>query len=94
MKVKVLIDGDLQDETGYSDLKIPIEEQETIDTLLLKLSRRNPELVESILDPRTGGLKEEFDIDLNGRSIKQIKGLHTSLKDRDEISISLSRESD
>lgn len=90
MKVKIIVRGDLQEEIGSNPIKIPIEEQETIDTLLIKLSRRNPALVEFILDPRTGDLKEGFDIDLNGRSIKQIKGLHTRLKDKDEVGISQS----
>lgn len=44
--------------------------------------------MESILDPKTGGLKEEFNIKLNGRPVEQIRGLHTRLKNKDEISIS------
>lgn len=87
MKVKIMVQGELKEKSGTNGLKIPIKEKETIDTLLIKLSRRNPNLVESILDPRTGGLKEEFDIGLNGRSIKQIKGIHTRLKDKDEVTI-------
>lgn len=87
MKVKVQVQGKLKEEVGSNNFTLVIEEGETIDLLLIKLSRRNPNLVESILDPRTGDLKEEFDIELNGRSIKKIKGLHTRLKNKDEIFI-------
>lgn len=87
MNVKVKIQCDLNNEKKNSEIKIPIKKQETIDTLMIKLSKRTPELVEAILDPRTGGLKENFNIKLNGRSIKQIKGMHTRLKDNDEVAI-------
>lgn len=87
MKVKVILQDNLKEKIGSQAIKIPIREQETIDTLLIKLSRRNPNLVESILDPRTGNVKDGFDIKLNGRSIKQIKGLHTRLKDKDEVTV-------
>ncbi len=87
MNVNVKIHEDLHDESGSNTTKIPIKEDETVDTLLIKLSRRNPDVVESILDPRTGGLKEDFNIKLNGRSIKEIKGIHTRLKNKDELSI-------
>ncbi len=92
MKVKVIVQKELCDDGGPKSIKIPIQEQETIDTLLIKLSRRNPNLVESILDPRTGGVKDGFNVSLNGRSIKGIKGLHTRLKNRDEITISSSED--
>lgn len=88
MKVKVSFDGDLKERLGSNGITIPIEEGETVDVLLIKLGRRNPELVDSILDPRTGDLSKDFEIDLNGRPIRGIKGIHTRLKDKDEISIS------
>ncbi|KXA98069.1 hypothetical protein AKJ39_02550 [candidate division MSBL1 archaeon SCGC-AAA259J03] len=91
MKVRVTIREEIKEGTGPTSIKIPIKEQETIDTLLIKLSRRNPELVESILDPRTGNIKEEFNVHLNGRPIRKIKGLHTRLKDKDEITIQVSK---
>jgi len=89
MNVKVIVRENLSDGSGQTDTKIPIKEGETIDTLLIKLSKRNPDVVESILDPRTGDLKDEYNIELNGRSIKKIKGLHTRLKNKDEVSISV-----
>ncbi len=87
MKVKVTVRDEIKGGSSAGSIKIPVQKQETIDTLLIKLSRRNPNLVESILDPRTGGIKEEFNVLLNGRSIEKIKGLHTRLKDRDEVTI-------
>ncbi len=87
MNVKVKIHEKLSKDSGENTTKIPINNQETIDTLLIKLSRRNPRLVESILDPRTGNLEDDYNIKLNGRSIKKIKGLHTTLKNKDELFI-------
>ncbi|KXA92007.1 hypothetical protein AKJ63_00015 [candidate division MSBL1 archaeon SCGC-AAA259D18] len=92
MKVKVLVQGELREKVGPNVISIPIKTRETVDTLLIKLSRRNPDLVESILNPKTGDLKDEFNITLNGRSIKQIKGLYTRLKNKDEIAISRQSE--
>lgn len=87
MKVKVFIQKSSESRSDAASIKIPIKERETVDTLLIKLSRRYPDFIESILDPRTGDIKEEFNINLNGRSIKKIKGLHTRLKNKDEVSI-------
>ncbi len=92
MKVNVRIRKELCEDGGPKSIKIPIQKQETIDTLLIKLSRRNPNLVESILDPRTGDVRDNFKINLNGRSIKGIKGLHTRLKNKDEITIASSED--
>ncbi|KXB00502.1 hypothetical protein AKJ48_01290 [candidate division MSBL1 archaeon SCGC-AAA261O19] len=83
----MLIQGDLQKKAGTKKIRTPIEDQETIDTLLIKISRRAPKLVETILDPRTGDLNEDFEVLLNGRSIQQLSGLHTRLKDEDEVTI-------
>lgn len=88
MEVRILIQGDLQERAGTKKIRAPIEDQETIDTLLIKISRRTPKLVEAILDPRTGDLNDEFEVLLNGRSVKKLSGLHTRIKDNDEITIS------
>ena len=87
MKIKVRVQGELKEKVGSNNFTLVIDDRDTIDVLLIKLGRRNPDLVESILDPRTGNLKDDFDIQLNGRSIKKIKGLHTRMKNKDEISI-------
>ncbi len=88
MEVVVKLHGDLQEKAGTGTIKVPIIEDETVDTLLMKLSRRHPKIVEAILDPTTGELRENFDILLNGRRIQQIRGIHTKLKHKDEIAIS------
>lgn len=88
MEVIVKLHGDLQEKAGTGTIKVPIVEDETVDTLLMKLSRRHSTVVEAILDPTTGELRENFDILLNGRRIQQIRGIHTKLKHKDEIAIS------
>lgn len=93
MKVKIIVKEELYDNNGSKTIKIPMQNQETVDKILIKLGRRNPDLVESILDPRTGGINEDFHIKLNGRSIEEIEGLHTTMKNKDELTISSSESS-
>jgi len=93
MKVKIIVKEELCENNGPKTIKLPIKNQETIDMILIKLGRRNPNLVESILDPRTGGINEDFHVKLNGCSIEKIEGLHTTVKNKDEITISPSKDS-
>lgn len=88
MEVVVRLCGSLREKAGTDTIRLPITEEETVDMLLMKLSRRHPRLVEEILDPTTGELKEHCNILLNGRRIQQLKGIHTKLKHKDEIAIS------
>ncbi|MBS3815620.1 MAG: MoaD/ThiS family protein [Hadesarchaea archaeon] len=94
MEIRVRIQGELKDKAGTESIRTPIQDRETIDTLFIKLSRRAPDLVETVLDPRTGGLSEDFDVLLNGRSIQELSGLHTRLKDKDEVSITPAESKD
>lgn len=87
MEVIVKLHGDLREKAGTDTIKVPIDEGETVDTLLMKLSRRHPKVVEAILDSTTGELREYFNVLLNGRRIQQIRGIHTKLKDKDEIAV-------
>lgn len=88
MEVIVKLHGDLREKAGTDTIKVPIDEDETVDTLLMKLGRRHPRVVEMILDPTTGELQEHFNILLNGRRIQQVRGIHTKLKHKDEITVS------
>jgi MoaD family protein len=88
MEVLVKVHSDLRKKAGANEFKVPIDERETIDTLLIKIGKRHSDLLETILDPRTGELREHFNILLNGQRIQHIRGIHTKLKDRDEIAIS------
>ena len=87
MEVVVKLHGDLREKAGTGTIKVPIDEDETVDTLLMKLGRRHPRVVEMILDPTTGELQEHFNILLNGRRIQQVRGIHTKLKHKDEIAV-------
>lgn len=87
MEIIVKLYGGFCKKAGTDLIKVTIGENETVDTLLMKLSRRHPQLVEEILDPTTGELQVQYNILLNGRRIQQIRGIHTKLKDRDEIAI-------
>lgn len=69
---------------GTDLIKVRIDDDETVDTLLMKISRRYPRLVEIMLDPITGEFREDYNILLNGR---KIRGIHTKLKHKDEISV-------
>ena len=87
MEVVVKLHGDLREKAGTDTIRLPITEEETVDMLLMKLSRRHPRVVEEILDPTTGELKEYYNILLNGRRIQHLRGIHTKLKHKDEIAI-------
>lgn len=85
MEVLVRLHPSLKPEIGTCEVRVQISDYETIDTLMMKISRRYPKLVEMIIDPATGDLRTDFEILLNGRRIKDI---HTKLKHKDEISVS------
>jgi MoaD family protein len=87
MEVIIKLHGDLREKAGTDTIRLPIIENETVDTLLMKLSRRHPRVVEEILDPTTGELREYYNILLNGRRIQQLRGIHTKLKHKDEIAV-------
>lgn len=87
MEVVVKLHGDLREKAGTDTIRLPITEDETVDMLLMKLSRRHPRVVEEILDPTTGELKEYYNILLNGRRIQHLRGIHTKLKHKDELAI-------
>ena len=89
MEVIVKLSDDLREKAGTGSIKVPINDDETVDTLLMKLSRRYPKLVETVLDPTTGEVKDEYEISLNGRRIRYNRGMHTKLKHKDEVAISL-----
>ena len=93
MEVIVKLHGDLREKAGTDTVRVPIGEDETVDTLLMKLSRRHPRVVEKILDPTTGELSQSYEILLNGRSIQRTRGIHTKLKHKDELAISPSASS-
>jgi len=85
MEVVVRLHPSLKSEIGTCEVRVQISEYETVDTLMMKISRRYPKLVEMIIDPATGDLRTDYEILLNGRKIRDI---HTKLKHKDEISVS------
>jgi len=93
MEVVVRLNDELRKQAGTDTIKVPIDEDETVDTLLMKLSRRHPKLIELVLDPTTGEVKGEYEILINGRRIRHLRGIYTKLKHKDEVLISLSEQS-
>ncbi len=91
MEVAVKLSDDLKKRMGTDLIKVPIGDSETMDTILMKLSRRHPKLVELVLDPTTGETNAECEILVNGRNIKNLRGIYTKLKHKDEVTISLSK---
>lgn len=88
MEVTVRLHADFKSQVGTGTIRVSIDDDETVDTLLMKLSRRYPKLIEIVLDPTTGEIRENCDILLNGQRIQRIRGIHTKLKHKDEIAIS------
>jgi len=93
MEVVVRLSDELRKQAGTDTIKIPIDENETVDTLLMKLSRRHPKLVELILDPTTGETKITYEILINGRRIRNLRGIYTKLKHKDEVLIATTESS-
>ncbi len=85
MEVIIRVHPSFKSEIGTEEIRVKISEFETLDTLMMKISRRYPRLVEYVLDPTTGELRQDYTILLNGRRMRDI---HTRLKHKDEISIS------
>ncbi len=90
MEVVVKLSDELREQAGTNTIRVPINEDETLDTLLMKLSRRYPKLIETLLDPTTGEIKGEYEILLNGKRTRNIRGIYTKLKHKDEVAILLS----
>ncbi len=88
MEVVIKLHGNFREHAGTDTIKVPIGNDETVDTLLMKLSRRHPKVVEEVLDPMTGDLRGNYNVLLNGRRVQQIRGIHTKLKHKDEITLS------
>jgi molybdopterin converting factor small subunit len=84
MEVVIRLHPGLKRQIGTEEIHVRISETETLDTLMMKISRRHPRLVEFVLDPTTGELRQDYTILLNGRRMRDI---HTKLKHKDEISI-------
>lgn len=93
MEVTIKLHGELRKRAGTDTIKLPITEHETVDVLLIKLGRRYPAIIEEVLDPTTGELKEQCNILLNGRRIQRLRGIYTKLKHKDEITIFPSEQS-
>ncbi len=87
MYVVVNLQGELSKRAGTGNIRIPIDEEETLDSLLMKLGRRHPSVVESVLDPTTGELSSSCQVLLNNRPVRPLPGIHTRLKHKDEITI-------
>jgi molybdopterin synthase sulfur carrier subunit len=87
MEVTIKINGDLCKKAGTDTIRLPINENDTIDTLLIRLGKRHPVLLEAILDPTTGELKPYLNILLNGHQVQRMGGIHTKLKHKDELAI-------
>jgi MoaD family protein len=85
MQITVKLLGELEKMAGTKEIKLSINEGDTIDTVFLKLSRRYPKMVESLLNPLTGEIADKYEVLLNGRRPKE--ELYTKLKNRDELSL-------
>jgi molybdopterin converting factor small subunit len=83
MQITVKFEGELEKLAGVREIRVSIEEGDTVDTVLQKLSRRYPRVLEILLDPITGEIAEKCEILLNGRHPRD--GLYTKVKNRDEL---------
>lgn len=77
--LKTLTNGD--QETKVENAKTV---GEVLDSLTLKYGKR---LAKGIFDPKTGQVKRYIIVSVNGKDIRHLKGLETSIEDSDEVAI-------
>jgi adenylyltransferase/sulfurtransferase len=87
VKVKVKFSVIFKELTGTSETEVELQDP-SIRGLINELTNIfGPPFGERILDPKTGGLRRFVNIFVNGRDIRNLNSLDTSLKDGDEIRI-------
>lgn len=78
----------LRDLVGSREVEISVEENSTVQDVLILLSKKRGKILEDrIFDPETGKLKPDIRLLLNGQNIALLDGAKTEVKNRDVISI-------
>ena len=87
-KIVVRALGAMRDLTGSREVEVQIGEDSTIGGALKLLAKKRGKVLEDrIFDSRTGKLRPDIRLLLNGQNIALLKGLKTPVKDRDTITI-------
>jgi molybdopterin synthase sulfur carrier subunit len=71
---------------GKKEIEIRVDAPDTIRNVLEKLAVEHPALKESILD-NDGNLYDSILVFINGRNIKFLDGLNSTIKEGDQLAI-------
>lgn len=66
-------------------MDVDVGDGATVGDLLRELRMLKPRVVDAVMDG--GSVRSEFVVVVNGRSIDFLKGLHTVLREGDEVAI-------
>lgn len=72
---------------GRQSVQLDVESGSTVRTALEALIAAYDGLQGRLFDPGTGGLLSYLFVELNGRDIRALQGLETSVQDGDALSI-------
>jgi len=84
MKVKLF--ATLSQLVGVKEIEVGLEDDDTVGSVLDKLVADHPVLEEHILDD-DGNLEAYINVFVNGRSVRFLDGLDTSLSESDVLAI-------
>ena len=87
MKVKVRFFAELREIVGIKEKILEVTNSPTIYNVLNLLVNIYGKTFEEKIFDEKGGLSENYIILLNGKNIRLLKGLDTTLQDGDEIAI-------
>ena len=72
---------------GRSSVQVDVGPGATVRAVLEKLVAEHGDLGGRVFDPATGGLLSYLFIELNGRDIRALQGLETTVQDGDGLSV-------
>jgi molybdopterin synthase sulfur carrier subunit len=84
MKLKVF--GTLRQFVAAKQVEVDVRDGDTVRDVLVRLAGDHPALGERILDDE-GNLQKAINVLVNGRSIKFLDGLDTTIQEGDELAI-------
>ena len=84
--MKVKISATLRQLVGAKEIEVGLEVGDTVGSVLVRLVADYPALGEHILDDE-GNLEAYINVFVNGRSIRFLDGLDTSLSEEDVLAI-------
>jgi molybdopterin synthase sulfur carrier subunit len=84
--MRVQIFATLRQVVGAKEIEVDVASGDTLRTVLQKLAARHPALGEKLLDAE-GNLRSSIHVLINGRSVRYLDGLDSSIREDDRLSL-------